>query len=238
MKILPAIDIKDGVCVRLTQGNFDNVTKYNNDPASQAQLFLEHGFLNLHVIDLDGAKDGQRKNISQLNKILSLRELSIQFGGGVRTLDEVSNLLKLGINRVIIGTSAVTNFEFTETILKSIDLNSITFALDFKVIDGSPLLASHGWQQLSQINLFDFIEKFKPRNVLATDIDKDGLLQGPSIDVYKEIKSFFPAINLIGSGGISSIADIKALGEIGIEEVIVGKAIYDKKITLEELASC
>ena len=238
MKILPAIDIKDGVCVRLTQGNFDNVTKYNNDPASQAQLFLEHGFLNLHVVDLDGAKDGQRKNISQLNKILSLRELSIQFGGGVRTLDEVSNLLKLGINRVIIGTSAVTNFEFTETILKSIDLNSITFALDFKVIDGSPLLASHGWQQLSQINVFDFIEKFKPRNVLATDIDKDGLLQGPSIDVYKEIKSFFPAINLIGSGGISSIADIKALGEIGIEEVIVGKAIYDKKITLEELATC
>ena len=238
MKILPAIDIKDGVCVRLTQGNFDNVTKYNNDPASQAQLFLEHGFLNLHVVDLDGAKDGQRKNISQLNKILSLRELSIQFGGGVRTLDEVRNLLKLGINRVIIGTSAVTNFEFTETILKSIDLNSITFALDFKVIDGSPLLASHGWQQLSQINLFDFIEKFKPRNVLATDIDKDGLLQGPSIDVYKEIKSFFPAINLIGSGGISSIADIKALGEIGIEEVIVGKAIYDKKITLEELATC
>ena len=238
MKILPAIDIKDGVCVRLTQGNFDNVTKYNNDPASQAQLFLEHGFLNLHVVDLDGAKDGQRKNISQLNKILSLRELSIQFGGGVRTLDEVRNLLKLGINRVIIGTSAVTNFEFTETILKSIDLNSITFALDFKVIDGSPLLASHGWQQLAQFNLFDFIEKFKPRNVLATDIDKDGLLQGPSIDVYKEIKSFFPAINLIGSGGISSIADIKALGEIGIEEVIVGKAIYDKKITLEELATC
>ena len=238
MKILPAIDIKDGVCVRLTQGNFDNVTKYNNDPASQAQLFLDHGFLNLHVVDLDGAKDGQRKNISQLNKILSLRELSIQFGGGVRTLDEVRNLLKLGINRVIIGTSAVTNFEFTETILKSIDVNSITFALDFKVIDGSPLLASHGWQQLSQINLFDFIEKFKPRNVLATDIDKDGLLQGPSIDVYKEIKSIFPAINLIGSGGISSIADIKALGEIGIEEVIVGKAIYDKKITLEELATC
>jgi len=238
VKILPAIDIKDGVCVRLTQGNFDNVTKYNNDPASQAQLFLDHGFLNLHVVDLDGAKDGQRKNISQLNKILSLRELSIQFGGGIRTLDEVSNLLKLGINRVIIGTSAVTNFEFTETILKSIDLNSITFALDFKVIDGSPLLASHGWQQLSQINLFDFIEKFKPRNVLATDIDKDGLLQGPSIDVYKEIKSIFPAINLIGSGGISSIADIKALGEIGIEEVIVGKAIYDKKITLEELATC
>ncbi len=238
MKILPAIDIKDGVCVRLTQGNFDNVTKYNNDPTSQAQLFLDHGFLNLHVVDLDGAKDGQRKNISQLNKILSLRELSIQFGGGVRTLDEVRNLLKLGINRVIIGTSAVTNFEFTETILKSIDLNSITFALDFKVIDGYPLLASHGWQQLSQINLFDFIEKFKPRNVLATDIDKDGLLQGPSIDVYKEIKSFFPAINLIGSGGISSIADIKALGEIGIEEVIVGKAIYDKKITLEELATC
>ena len=238
MKILPAIDIKDGVCVRLTQGNFENVTKYNNDPASQAQLFLEYGFLNLHVVDLDGARDGQRKNILQLNEILSLRELSIQFGGGVRTLDEVRNLLKLGINRVIIGTSAVTNFEFTETILKSIDLNSITFALDFKVIDGSPLLASHGWQQLSQINLFDFIEKFKPRNVLATDIDKDGLLQGPSIDVYKEIKSFFPAINLIGSGGISSIADIKALGEIGIEEVIVGKAIYDKKITLEELATC
>ena len=238
MKILPAIDIKDGVCVRLTQGNFDNVTKYNNDPASQAQLFLEHGFLNLHVVDLDGAKDGQRKNISQLNEILTLRELSIQFGGGVRSLDEIRNLLKIGVNRVIIGTSAVTNFEFTETILKSIDLNSITFALDFKVIDGSPLLASHGWQQLSQINVFDFIEKFKPRNVLATDIDKDGLLLGPSIDIYKEIKSFFPAINLIGSGGISSIADIKALGEIGIEEVIVGKAIYDKKITLEELATC
>jgi len=238
MKILPAIDIKDGVCVRLTQGNFDNVTKYNNDPASQAQLFLEHGFLKLHVVDLDGAKDGQRKNISQLNEILSLTELSIQFGGGVRTLDEIRNLIELGVNRVIIGTSAVTNFEFTETVLKSIDLNSITFALDFKVIDGSPLLASHGWQQLSQINLFDFIEKFKPKNVLATDIDKDGLLQGPSIEVYKEIKSFFPTINLIGSGGISSIGDIKALDEIGIEEVIVGKAIYDKKITLEELVAC
>ena len=164
MKILPAIDIKDGVCVRLTQGNFDNVTKYNNDPASQAQLFLEHGFLNLHVVDLDGAKDGQRKNISQLNEILTLRELSIQFGGGVRSLDEIRNLLKIGVNRVIIGTSAVTNFEFTETILKSIDLNSITFALDFKVIDGSPLLASHGWQQLSQINAVSYTHLTLPTN--------------------------------------------------------------------------
>ncbi|MEY2972873.1 MAG: hypothetical protein RI886_650 [Pseudomonadota bacterium] len=238
MKIFPAIDIKDGTCVRLTQGNFESVTKYNHDPLSQARLFLQHGFLNLHIVDLNGAKDGQRKNISQLNEILLLSQLSIQFGGGVRTLNEIRNLLKLGVNRVVVGTSAVTNFEFTETILKSIDINSITFALDFKVIDGSPLLASHGWQQLSQINLFDFIETFKPRNVLATDIDKDGLLQGPSTCVYKDIKSFFPAINLIGSGGISSIADIKALGDIGIEEVIVGKAIYDKKITLEELATC
>ncbi|MGA1762740.1 MAG: HisA/HisF-related TIM barrel protein, partial [Gammaproteobacteria bacterium] len=105
MKIFPAIDIKDGACVRLTQGNFESVTKYNHDPLSQARLFLQHGFLNLHIVDLNGAKDGQRKNISQLNEILLLSQLSIQFGGGVRTLNEIRNLLKLGVNRVIVGTS-------------------------------------------------------------------------------------------------------------------------------------
>lgn len=238
MKIFPAIDIKDGNCVRLTQGKFDQVTYYNNNPAAQAKIFLDHGFNQLHIVDLDGAKEGKRKNISQLNEILSLQSVSIQFGGGIRTITEAEHLIELGVNRVVVGTSAITNKTFTRDLLSLISTESITFALDFKTLDGSFKLASHGWQELTEVDLLDFIENFSPVNVLATDINRDGLLKGPSLEAYNVIKSKFPDINLIASGGISTLEDIKALKEIGIKEAIVGKAIYDKKISLEELALC
>ena len=236
MIILPAIDIKNGSCVRLKKGNFNKIKIYNTSPLDQAKLFKDHGFDFIHIVDLDGALRGKRENNKTINKIINL-DIKVQLGGGIRLLSDVEELIDIGVERVILSTAAVENESFVNDVLSKFDQKYITLALDFRIYDEIPYIATKGWMNQTKINLYDYIQKNEIKNVLATDINKDGLLTGPNIEIYKKIKELNPDKNLIGSGGISKISDLNDLAEININECIVGKAIYENKISMKELAN-
>ena len=234
MKVLPAIDIKNGNCVRLKKGNFKNVKVYSDSPIEQANHFKNNGFDFIHIVDLDGALNGKRVNIKIIDEIINLG-INVQLGGGIRSISDIKNLIDIGVQRVIISTAAIENDNFLSEVLNKINEKNITLALDFRVINGIPFLASKGWTFQTKINLYEFIKNNMIENILATDINKDGLLSGPNLKIYKEMKKLFPDLNIIGSGGISSLEDIDSLSKININECVVGKAIYENKISLEEL---
>ena len=234
MRILPAIDIKNGNCVRLKKGNFKNVKVYSDSPIEQANHFKNNGFDFIHIVDLDGALNGKRVNIKIIDEIINLG-INVQLGGGIRSISEIKNLIDIGVQRVIVSTAAIENDNFLSEVLNKINEKNITLALDFRVINGIPFLASKGWTFQTKINLYEFIKNNMIENILATDINKDGLLSGPNLKIYKEMKKLFPDLNIIGSGGISSLEDIDSLSKININECVVGKAIYENKISLEEL---
>ena len=234
MKVLPAIDIKNGNCVRLKKGNFKNVKVYSDSPIEQANHFKNNGFDFIHIVDLDGALNGKRVNIKIIDEIINLG-INVQLGGGIRSISDIKNLIDIGVQRVIVSTAAIENDNFLSEVLNKINEKYITLALDFRVINGIPFLASKGWTFQTKINLYEFIKNNMIENILATDINKDGLLSGPNLKIYKEMKKLFPDLNIIGSGGISSLEDIDSLSKININECVVGKAIYENKISLEEL---
>ena len=234
MRVLPAIDIKNGNCVRLKEGNFKNVKVYNDSPIEQANHFKNIGFDFIHIVDLDGALNGKRVNIKIIDEIINLG-INVQLGGGIRSISDIKNLIDIGVQRVIVSTAAIENDNFLSEVLNKINEKNITLALDFRVINGIPFLASKGWTFQTKINLYEFIKDNMIENILATDINKDGLLSGPNLKIYKEMTKLFPDLNIIGSGGISSLEDIDSLSKININECVVGKAIYENKISLEEL---
>ena len=234
MRVLPAIDIKNGNCVRLRKGNFKNVKVYSDSPIEQANHFKNNGFDFIHIVDLDGALNGKRVNIKIIDEIINLG-INVQLGGGIRSISDIKNLIDIGVQRVIVSTAAIENDNFLSEVLNKINEKNITLALDFRVINGIPFLASKGWTFQTKINLYEFIKNNMIENILATDINKDGLLSGPNLKIYKEMKKLFPDLNIIGSGGISSLEDIDSLSKIHINECVVGKAIYENKISLEEL---
>ena len=236
MKIIPAIDIKNGKCVRLKKGNFTDITIYNEKPLDQAKLFKDHGFDFIHVVDLDGAQKGKRINNKVIDQIINL-DVSIQIGGGIRTISEIENLFDLGVHRVILGTAVIENTNFLLEVFSEFNNKNFTLALDFRIENDIPYLATRGWMNQTNINLYEFIKDYDIVNILATDINKDGLMNGPNLEIYNDIKKTSPKINIIGSGGVSSIGDIYELKKISIDECVVGKAIYEKKITLEELSN-
>ena len=237
MKVLPAIDLKDGNCVRLFKGNFSQVTKYNDDPISQVKTFLDHDLNYLHIVDLDGAESGNQLNINLIKEILKIPSIKIQLGGGIRNIDSISRMIDLGISRVILGTSIFTD-NFLNKVKANFDPNQIVLALDFKNIEDELMIFTHGWKENSKVNLFDFISGnsfFK--NILATDISLDGVLMGPSFNAYKKILDLYPSINLIASGGIRSKKDLNALSKLNVKEAVVGKAIYEQEISLTDLSN-
>tara|TARA_B100000989_G_scaffold83742_1_gene60017 strand:+ start:372 stop:1088 length:717 start_codon:yes stop_codon:yes gene_type:complete len=236
LNILPAIDIKNGSCVRLKKGNFNEIKIYNTSPLDQAKLFKDHGFDFVHIVDLDGALSGKRKNNKTIKKIINLN-IKVQLGGGIRLLSDVKELIDIGVERVILSTAAVENESFVSDVLSTFDQKYITLALDFRIYDEIPYLATKGWINQSKINLYNFIQKNEIKNVLTTDINRDGLLIGPNLKIYKKIKELYPDKNLIGSGGISKISDFNDLAEINVNECVVGKAIYENKISMKELAN-
>ena len=236
MNVLPAIDIRNGNCVRLKKGNFNDIKIYNISPLDQAKLFKDHGFDFIHIVDLDGALKGKRENIKTVNQIINLN-IKVQLGGGIRLISEVEELIDIGVERVILSTAAVEDESFINDVLLRFDQENITLALDFRIYDDTPYIATKGWMNQTKINLYDFIKKNEIKNVLATDINKDGLLIGPNLQIYKNIKELSPNKNLIGSGGISKISDIDDLAKISVNECVVGKAIYENKISLTELAN-
>ena len=236
MNILPAIDIKNGSCVRLRKGNFNEIKIYNSSPLDQAKLFKDHGFDFIHIVDLDGALKGKRENNKIINQIINLN-IKVQLGGGIRLLSDVEELIDNGVERVILSTAVIENKSFMNDVLSKFDQKNITLALDFRIYDEIPYIATKGWINQTKINLYDFIQKNEVKNILATDINKDGLLIGPNLKIYKKIKELNPVKNLIGSGGISKISDVHDLAKIDVNECVVGKAIYENKISMKELAN-
>ena len=236
MIILPAIDIKDGKCVRLIKGDFDKSTEYKKSPLDQSIEFSDLGFKNMHIVDLDGALEGKLINKNVIEKIIKKNNLKIQVGGGIRTLKNIEEWINIGVDKVIIGTAAVDNINFLQEAC-SLFKNRIALALDVR----SKLIALSGWKKQTNISAIDFAHKirnFGVSRIIYTDINKDGTKKGPNID---DTVDFAKKINIstIVSGGISSISDIiniKKLNSSKIEGVIVGKAIYDKSINLKELS--
>jgi len=235
MIIFPAIDIKDGVCVRLIKGDFRQITSYENAPIDQAIKYSTNGFNNIHIVDIDGALHGRPVN-SILNKeIVKKVKSKIQIGGGIRTIEDISRWIEMGIDRVVMGTAAVENLELLETACNKFK-NKIAVSLDVK--DG--LIALSAWKKQTNISAIDFIKKiqnFGVSRIIYTDINKDGTKKGPNIKDTVELSSKVK-IPLVISGGVSSIEDIKkikSLNNPNIEGVIVGKSIYDGDIKINDL---
>jgi len=236
MIIFPAIDIKDGVCVRLVKGDFRQITSYENTPIDQATKYFQNGFNNIHIVDLDGALHGRPVNSILIREIIQKVKSRIQIGGGIRTIDDISRWIELGVDKVVMGTAAVENIELLKTACNKFE-NKIAVSLDAK--DG--LIALSGWKKQTNISAIDFIKKiqnFGVSRIIYTDIYKDGTKQGPNIKDAVELSNKVK-IPLVISGGASSIEDIKkikSLNNSNIEGVIVGKSIYDGDIKISDLA--
>ena len=235
MNIIPAIDLLDGKCVRLLKGNYSDVTVYNENPIEQVKIFKNAGFKNIHIVDLNAAKTGGDENLEIIQKISCIENIEIQVGGGIRTIEKATQLLSNNIRRIIVGTAAITNDTFRNQLKNYIDVNKIIFGLDFNINNDTPLLSIHGWTKNTDINLYDYINNNKwIKNILATDISVDGTLEGPNLIIYKNLLAN-KNINLIASGGIGSLEDINNLRSILCNECVVGKAIYENKISLQDL---
>ena len=236
MKIFPAIDIKDKKCVRLIKGNFDNKTEYEISPIDQAGKYKDHGFTNLHIVDLDGALTGQTLNLDVIEEIVKKFDLKIEVGGGVRNIDSIKKYTEVGVDKVILGSAAIKDKNFLKNACKKFP-NQIALGLDAK----NGYLSVSGWKEnLNKLTL-DFLKEvnhFGASRLIYTDINKDGMKTGPNFEETSEV-AHTSNCPVIISGGVSSIDDIKKAKELNnknIEGIIVGKAIYDGDINLDELA--
>jgi phosphoribosylformimino-5-aminoimidazole carboxamide ribotide isomerase len=234
MEIIPAIDIIDGKCVRLTQGDYAQKTVYNENPLEVALQFEGIGITRLHLVDLDGAKKGELVNYKVLEKIASKTKLIIDFGGGIKTNEAIKNVFESGATIATLGSVAVKNKELFYSWLTKFGADKILLGADVS----EEKIAISGWLEKTDISIFDFIDeniKQGIQTIFCTDISKDGLLQGASVELYKKIMTQFPNLHLIASGGVSSLNNLNELKSIGCSRVIVGKAIYEGRITLKEL---
>lgn len=234
IELIPAIDIINGQCVRLTKGDYDQKTVYRDSPAEVASEFEQLGFKRLHVVDLDGAKSKHIVNSAVLNKITTETNLRVDFGGGIKTDEDIETAFRNGAEMVTIGSIAVTNPDLFIEWLGKYGAGKLILGADVR----NGKISINGWKEDSTEDLLPFLRKYIDagvRNVLCTEISKDGTLQGPAIELYKRVMQEYPDLNLIASGGVSSIDDIKALDKAGIPAVVFGKAIYEGKINLRDL---
>lgn len=234
IEIIPAIDIIDGKCVRLSQGDYDRKTIYNEDPLEVAKMFEASGIQRLHLVDLDGAKAHHIVNYKVLERIATNTKLIIDFGGGLKSDKDLEIAFEAGANMITGGSIAVKSPEMMLSWIQSFGSERIILGADFS--DGK--IAVAGWTEDSGLDIFAFIAYWMGKGidkVISTDISRDGMLQGPSIQLYKEILQRNPGIYLIASGGVGSAQDLKELEKNGVPAVIVGKAIYEGKISLEEI---
>ena len=235
MIIIPAIDIINGKCVRLTHGDYAQQKVYNENPLEVAKQFEDAGITRLHVVDLDGAKAGAIINLKVLEAIASQTKLVIDFGGGIKKINDVENVFNAGASIATIGSLAVKHPEILEEWL--MEFGTDKFLIGADVLDKKIKIS--GWLEDGGINVFDFIGKMiglGVTNIFCTDISKDGAMKGPSVDLYKKIIEEHPEINLIASGGVTTMDDVIQLKEIGCTGAIIGKAIYEGRITLKELS--
>ena len=234
MKIIPAIDIIDGKCVRLTQGDYGQKTIYNENPLEVAKAFEGAGLSRLHLVDLDGAKAGAVKNWKVLEALTSKTQLVIDFGGGIKKEEDLKIVFDSGAALATIGSLAVKDEALFVQWMKAYGAAKFLLGADVK----EEKIAVAGWLETTDIDIYGFLDKYIQhgvQQVFCTDVSKDGLLQGPSIDLYKNIITRFPGLHFIASGGVASVADLHALKEIGCAGAIVGKAFYEGRISLQEL---
>lgn len=234
MRIIPAIDIIKGKCVRLTQGDYDKMKVYREDPVEVAKEFQEADLEYLHLVDLDGAKKGEVVNWKVIQEIQGETALNVDFGGGVKTDEEVQGLLDLGISQINVGSLAVKEPKKFIGWLKKFGSENFILSADVK----GENVSINGWLESTEFRLFDLVSQFSAHGLeflCVTDIATDGMLKGPNFGLYKKLKSKFPNIKIIASGGVSSVDDLKELKYINVFGAIVGKAIYEGKIKLEEL---
>lgn len=234
IELIPAIDLIDGKCVRLFKGDYDRKTVYNEDPVSQALEFQRLGFKRLHIVDLDGAKSKHIVNDAVLKAITQSTDLTVDFGGGIKTEEDIEKAFNAGAHMVTIGSVAVTEPDMFLGWLRKYGSERIILGADVR----GGMVSINGWKEDSAEELLPFLEKYVNagvRNVLCTEISKDGTLSGPATELYCKVMAKYPGLHLIASGGVSCNADIRALEENGIPAVVFGKAYYEGKIDIKEL---
>lgn len=236
MQLYPAIDIKDGQCVRLTQGLFDRVKVYSDSPAEAARLWVSQGASFLHLVDLDGALAGTSRNEAAIRSILKEVSVPVQIGGGIRSREAVRYMLDLGVTRVIIGTKAVEHPEYIRGLVEEFGSGRIVVGVDAR----QGMVATDGWEKVSNVTALELCMQMKGygvEHIVYTDISRDGMLSGPNVLDTKKL-TVETGMNIIASGGVSSMEDLCTLYEEGIKGAIIGKALYEKRIDLEEAVSC
>jgi len=234
MEIIPAIDLINGKCVRLTEGDYSRKTEYALSPLEIAKQYQDHGIKRLHLVDLDGAKQGKVVNWQIAEQLALHTDLVIDFGGGVKTAAEVERIIDFGIEYVVVGSVAAKQPELFADWIVQFGPNRFMLGADVR----NEMIMVSGWLEKSSLSLMPFLETQINQgisNVFCTDISKDGKLEGPAVDLYRKIKLAFPAFNLIASGGVSSMDDIHALAKAGCNGVIIGKAIYEGRISIQDL---
>jgi phosphoribosylformimino-5-aminoimidazole carboxamide ribotide isomerase len=240
MLLIPAIDLRGGHCVRLLQGRFDAETVYAQDPLTVLEQYLALGARRIHVVDLDGARDGSQGNRAAIRRIADRAGRdAIQVGGGVRTREVAEELLALGVARVVVGSVAVTQSDEVASWIREFGPERVVLAFDVRLDEaGTPCLATHGWERQTQTSLWDAVERYLTaglRHVLCTDVARDGALSGPNIDLYQQCVRRFPSVAWQASGGVSAAADLHALAATGAAAVISGRALLEGRLTAEEI---
>lgn len=232
--IIPAIDIIDGKCVRLTKGDYETKKIYNENPLEIAKMFEASGIQKLHLVDLDGAKQKKVVNYKVLDSIASNTTLDIDFGGGVQSIKDLEKVFNSGAKQITGGSIAVKKPELFHDWLLTYGGDKIILGADAR----SEKIAISGWEEKTEIDIYDFLEGYISKGAkytISTDVDKDGLLQGPSFELYKKMETKFPNLKIIASGGVSNIKDVEDLSKMNLYGVIIGKAIYEGRIKLKQL---
>ena len=240
--IIPAIDLINGKVVRLYQGDYGQKTEYTASAQERFDLYVAAGATQLHLVDLDGAKDASQRQLTVIRELLKNTKAPVQIGGGVRTEQDVRDLLDAGANRVVVGSTAVKSPELVMGWMAKYGAEKIVLALDVNIdANGQRKIAVAGWQQDSGVTIEDLIERFLPaglRHVLCTDISRDGTLQGSNVALYQSLAEAYPSISFQASGGIGGIADIEALKGSGVGGVILGRSLLEGKFTAQEAIAC
>ena len=238
--IIPAIDLMGGRCVRLHQGDFDAKTTYSDDPLAQAKAFSEEGAEWLHVVDLDGARDARQAHESTVAAMVSDTTMNVQTGGGIRERAQVQALLDAGVARVVIGSLCVTEPDTVKSWLRDFGPDRIVAALDVNIENAVPRPALKGWTELSDTSLWDVLDDYGDAltTVLVTDISRDGVLAGANVDLYREMAERRPDLDIITSGGVGTLDDVKALKALKPHGIIIGKALYEGRFSVSEAIAC
>ena len=241
MKIIPAIDLRDGNCVRLFKGDFEKTTHYSSNPGDIGKRFSALAVSDLHIVDLDGARTGNQQNRNIVEAIAAESTLDVQLGGGIRSRDDVERWRHSGVTRCVVGSVAIRDPDTVYGWLEACGQDAIVLALDVRLSDdGVPMLTTHGWTEDSGLSLWQCLDAYLERgarHVLCTDVARDGAMSGPNFALYEQILSRYPGLGLQASGGVRHLADLERLRSIGVPAAITGRALLDGEISADEVAS-